>query len=50
MYQNSQRKIPSRQSRSNNIKSFQGTRLSTLLKKDPLTGALEQAVSRSSTK
>ena len=32
------REIPVRRSLSNNVKSFQGVRLATLLKKDPLTG------------
>ena len=32
------REIPVRQSLSNNVKSFHGVRLATLLKKDPLTG------------
>ena len=31
------REIPVRQSLSNNVKSFHGVRLATLLKKDPLT-------------
>ena len=32
------REMPVRQFLSNNVKSFQGVRLATLLKKDPLTG------------
>ena len=32
------REIPVRWSLSNNVKSFQGVRLATLLKKDPFTG------------
>ena len=32
------RELPVRQSLSNNVKSFVGVRLATLLKKDPLTG------------
>ena len=38
------REIPVRRSLSNNVKSFLGVRLATLLKKDPLTGVWDQAV------
>ena len=38
------REIPVRRSLSNNVKSFHGVRLATLLKKDPLTGVWDQAV------
>ena len=36
--------IPVRRSLSNNVKSFHGVRLATLLKKDSLTGVSDQAV------
>ena len=44
------REIPVRRSLSNNVKSFHGVRLATLLKKDPLTGVWDQAVCGYTTK
>ena len=40
------REIPMQRSLSDNAKSFHGVSLATLLKKDPLTGILDQAVCR----